>query len=155
MKSFLVCLAFFVLTCTKVSGQTNEMAEFSGMVKYETGGAGTITVIAEGIGKNRAKSTVNAIASAIYTVLFVGIPGSQYDIPMIADENKKNNAVVKDILNRGYSAFIIESTFIDEIKQTRKMDGVRGKKDIYRITINCSALRSYLEKNNVIRKFGI
>ena len=158
MKIFTICLALCTSVCIDAFSQTNNASEYSGQVKYESSAAttaGTVTVTSSGFGKKRVNAAADASASAIYVLLFRGIAGSQYELPMITDETKINNSVVQEILKGGYGSFITESTLTDEVKQTRKTDGVKGVSDIYRITINCDALRRYLEKNKVIRKFGI
>ncbi len=156
MKSILTCLVFGIGMMYTAAGYS-QSDNYSGNVKYAAAGTpGTVTVTSTGIGKTRVKSENNATASALYVLLFRGIVGSQYELPMIPKENeKKNHPAVKSLLNNGYSTFITESSFISEESQKVKKKGVKGKMASYRITINCDAVRKYLEQNDVIRKFGI
>jgi len=150
MKGFIVALAFCLLI---VSGETTHLFA---QVKFDSMPVtGTITVTSFGFGKNKAISSGDASAAAINALLFVGIPGSQYELPMVPDQSKKNDPVIKDLFDGAYSPFITESILLSEAKLTKRSDGVKGKSAQYKITINCEALRRYLEKNNVIRKFGL
>jgi hypothetical protein len=132
-------------------------AQSPGTVIYKGApGAGTISVSATGLGNNKELSIKDGISNAFYALLFRGIPGSQYELPMVPDENeKKNNRVVKDLLDGGYSTFLVAATLTDDGKKKKKRDGMKGIMTSNFITINCDALRRYLEQNNVIRKFGI
>ena len=154
MKVFLICLALCTAFCMNALGQKKEILD--GQVQFESSNSvGTITITSSGFGKKKPMAAANAAASAIYVLLFRGMPGSQYELPMIGDENKVNDPVVQNLLDGGYSSFITENSLISEQKQTRKTDGAKGYYDLYRMTINCDALRRHLEQNKVIRKFGI
>lgn len=130
---------------------------YSGYVKYDGApSAGTITVSSTGFGKKGDQTLKDAEYNAFYALLFRGIPGSQYELPMIANESeKKDNSVVKSLLNGGYKSYVTEATLQDVDIKTKKEDGKKGKATTYKITINCDALRRHLETNGVIRKFGI
>jgi hypothetical protein len=150
MKIF---LRFIVLYCALVAANPSKLFA---QVKYDSAPVtGAVIVTSFGFGKNRSISMADASAAAVNALLFVGIPGSQYELPMVPDEAKRNNPAVKDLFNGNYSQYITESLLLSEEKLTKKIDGVKGKSAQYKITINCDALRRYLEKNGVIRKFGL
>ena len=156
-------LAFFLYilsalpACSHHSVPAGAAGEYNGYVKYYARPAmGTVTLECSGFGKTLPSSSADASAAAFYTLLFRGVPGSSYELPMIADENgKKNDPVVTDLLNGGYNSFITENTLQSQSMTTKKADGAKGIMTVQHITINCDALRTYLEKNGVIRKFGV
>jgi hypothetical protein len=150
MKIFLTAVMLCALT---IAGNPSRV--FAQVKYFDAPETGSVTVTSFGFGKNRSISSADACAAAINTLLFVGVPGSQYELPMVTDEAKRNNPVVKNLFNGGYSQFITQSDFLSEETLSKKIDGVKGKSAQYKLTINCDALRRYLEKNGVIRKFGI
>jgi len=149
---YLTVAILIIYCCMPVLSQ----AQYNGPVKY-TGSSekGTITVESTGFGEKKPESDANAVATALYILLFRGVPGSAYDLPMIPDEKeKKDHAVVKALLQGGYGTFIISDVLRYTEKRKKKADGAKGILTIHTITFNCEALRRYLEENAVIRKFG-
>lgn len=148
---------FIICFLAIVPAQSQKPGEYDGYVRYDGSPSnGTISLISTGFGKTRAKSSADAAAHAFYTLLFRGIPGSQYELPVISNENeKKNDPAVKKLLSEGYSSFVTENIFKSEDSKTKRKDGAKGKMTVHKITINCDALRKHLEDNGVIRKFGI
>ena len=157
MKNFLFLMFCCTIFSVQIFCQEIVPGEFNGQVVFSSVEKnGTITLQSTGFGKKKTESISNALAGAFYNLLFRGIPGSPYDLPMIPDENeKKNNPLIKALLEGGYTAFIVENKFISEENKKRKQDGSKGKQTINKITINCDALRKHLEQNGLIRKFGI
>lgn len=152
MKSVTILL-LFIATGFQVTAQNSK--EYSGYVKYAgTSGVGTVTVESTGFGKNRAISSADALKQAFTTLLFQGIAGSQYELPVVGLD-KKNDVVIRDLLEKEYRSFVIENNFEREEKKIKKIDGAKGKMTVHRITINCDALKRYLEHKGTIRKFGI
>ncbi len=150
---FITILSLLITAGCLVNAQPSK--EYSGYVKYEGASAtGTVTVVSTGFGKNRAVSAEDALKQAFTTLLFQGIAGSQYELPLVAPEKKKD-AVIRDLLDKEYRSFVIENNLVQEDKKSRRQDGARGKMTIHKITINCDALKRYLESKGVIRKFGI
>jgi len=156
MNKRLLSCCLFLASAAIAFAQRDLPGEYNGQVKYEsTPGLGLITVTCSGFGKKKQQSLKEAAAGAFYNLLFRGIPGSQQDLPMIPDENTgRNNRYVKDLLDGGYSAFVVENTLLREEPRKKKKDGAKGVLTTHTMTINCDALRRYLEQNNVIRKFG-
>ncbi len=152
----------FLFTCLIIGSlgfsQNKKADVYRGYVKFVGApGPGSITVECSGFArKKNAKTAKDAYSEAFYTLLFRGIPGSQYELPMIPDESgKKNDPVVVALLDGGYMSFLTEGSSKSTESKVRKEDGVKGIMTTYTITINCDALRRYLEQNNVVRKFGI
>ena len=131
--------------------------DYGGYVKYSgSPGTGVVTVVSNGFGKNSSQSNGNALAGAFYALLFKGLPGSACDLPMVPhEEEKKNDPTIIALLNGGYNAFVMEDVTQNQVKTNKKQDGVTGISTTHLITINCAALRRYLEEKSVIRKFGI
>lgn len=130
--------------------------DYGGYVKYSGSSTpGVITVVSNGFGKNSRESSANALAGALYTLLFKGLPGSACELPMVPhEEEKKNDPAVVALLNGGYNAFVMEDITQSQVKTNKKQDGVTGISTTHLITINCTSLRRYLEEKSVIRKFG-
>lgn len=149
-----LCMLFFAVT---THAQKSVPGEYNGQVEFISAPQpGSITVSCTGDNRKQFRSKEDAKAAAFYALLFRGIPGSQYELPMIADENEnKNNPVVVKLLKGGYSSFITDASLTNQRNTSRKTDGRKGVSATYQVTINCDALRKYLEQNGVIRKFGI
>lgn len=113
---------------------------------------GTILVHATGYGNTEYNATVNAEKAAFNTLLFKGVPGSQYYLPLVEKEAESMEAH-KDFYknffdNGGYKSFVVSTNSSPLVK-------VKGNKKIESdIKINVLSLRTNLEQNNIIRKFG-
>lgn len=117
---------------------------------------GTINLRAIGFAKKKNNSIENAARGAIYAVLFHGISGSPYSLPMINNESEQlKNPIVRELLENGYKSFFTSMVNISEEKKIRKFDGIKGIETVNEFTINIDAIRKYLEQNNIIRKFGL
>ena len=137
-------------------GQKHDPGEYNAKVVFESSPhEGEITVTSTGIGKKQFKSAKDAESAVFYTIFFRGVPGSQYELPMVPNEmEKKDDPVIVELLKGKYRSFLIASTLVSE-KSQKKRYKKKGNVATYRITVNCMALRKYLEQNGVIRKFGI
>lgn len=158
MKRYFLFLGVCLLMACHGYAQNRNAEMYQGYVKYDEPSApGTVTVLCSGFARKKsAESAKDAFDAAFYALLFRGIPGSQYELPMIPNEmEKKDDPVIKALLDKDYMSFVIKSSLQGEEKKVRKEDGVKGIMTTHKITINCDALRRYLEQNNVIRKFGI
>ena len=114
---------------------------------------GTIYVKCTGMGKNKEAAYENAIYNAFSTVLYQGVPESVQSRPLVEPANTQaaRSKLEKCITsNECYRNFI---TQITSSGSYTKVDG--GYATVASIKINMTALRSYLEQNNIIRKFGL
>ena len=128
----------------------------SAQVQYKSQtDAGTITLSTAVFGKETDDRENEAVSSALYTLIFTGVPGSKYDLPLVPDATLRNNTAVKKLLGEGRNEFLILKQLISEDEKISKKKNIQGKNALYEITVNYNALRRYLEQNNVIRKFGI
>ena len=153
-------IAFFLIAACFISAAVSAQdmeGQYNGEVVFKgTPNVGTITITTTGLARNKELSIKNGIRNGFYALLFRGIPGSQYELPMIPNEAEgKNNPVVKSLLDGGYNSFLIDTKTVDHDVKKKRADGMKGMMTENTITINCDALRRYLEQNKVIRKFGI
>jgi len=141
------------------------MEPYTGLVKvvpvalnentaYDTEKDATITLRGNGYGTSILEAKQNAEKNVLETLLFRGIPGSQNIRPIIANEQeaKIKNAEFFDefFKERKYGPFLTE------LKQVGSTKIKRGNwENTQELTINLRALKSYLEQNRIIRKFGI
>lgn len=115
---------------------------------------GTIEVNAAGYGRTKKEAISNSERNAFYNLLFKGIPGSQYALPMVTDaENvkKQHPKYFTQLLDEGgYKRFMMRSDL-----QTGFAPIQRGSENaVNRIKIDVTGLRRDLESNQIIRKFG-
>jgi len=116
---------------------------------------GTISIVSTGFGKNAKQSIKDAIEDGFETILYIGVPGSLYPSPLVENKSEvKNNPFINALWDGDCMNYIIRKEIISSDKKTRKDDGEKGIETKMALTINYDALRSYLEKNNVISTFG-
>jgi hypothetical protein len=151
----LVCLA--LLLCQLDGFCQGNLNGHVGMVQYLGSNAeGTINIQAAGFAKKKKESIIDAESDAFYTLLFRGIPGSQYKQPMITKEEEfREDPIIVEILKGGYVSFMTNANLTSEVETKKKADGVKGVQTLVQMTINCAALRKYLEDKKIIRKFGL
>lgn len=114
---------------------------------------GTVWVKASGYGKDESSAVHDAQMAAVKQLLFQGIPGTAWNLPMVPNESisKRDHAVFyREFLEqKGYRDFIMSSssTPLTKVEGTKRLDST--------IKLNVQAMRMHLEKNNIIRKFGL
>lgn len=151
---------FFVLIFTSckssqsATGTQKPMPfERTAEVEFVEAASNTITLISSHRAENQQTAIVYAEVNALENLLFRGIPGSNQENPMIADEKnafKKHNEFLKRLLDQGtYRQFMIAS----ENENTQLFNNMTQVKQL--ITIDLKALRKHLESNGVIRSFGL
>ncbi len=114
---------------------------------------GTIFLTVSAIGNTKEKAMENCVQNAFETLLFRGVPESIQTRPMIENESqaKSNNPAFFDCFKNEtcYKKFVTYINF--------QGDGIKVDKGVgisTSLKINIRALRTYLEQNNVVRKFG-
>lgn len=114
---------------------------------------GTIYLESTGVGKSENDAYNNAAYNAFNAVLFKGIPGSVQASPMIDDETKAradHAEVLKCFTNVDcYNKFVAYSEKVGAPVKTNE-----GLSADLKIKINIRTLKTYLEQNSVVRKFG-
>lgn len=138
----------FLISCNSaktVSGEVNYLA---------TPEPGTVMVSAAGYGPSKSAAMQNAESNAFNSLIFRGIPGSQQQLPMIANEaaaRKTHGAYLEKLLGGGYKAFMLLSTPQSDYAAARN-----GRKNLtQQVKINVDALRRDMEQHGVVRKFGL
>lgn len=131
-------------------------AQYSGQVKFiAQPEKGTVKVESTGFAAKKTDSDADAVSNALYILLFRGLPGSPYDLPMISDEaEKKEHPVVRDLLHGGAASFITEDLLSYTETRKKKKDGPKGVLTVHILTINVESLQKYLSDKSVIKKFG-
>ena len=152
MKKNLLLLFSAVLlfsSCKSTSYQTIN-------IFFLSGNANTISIKTIGIGELTTATQDNAEIHAIMSLLFRGIPDSQQKEPLVSiSENEAfdtYNDYFESLLNqKRYKTFIVSTESSSEALQVEK----KIYQQTFDITINLKALRSDLERNGIIRKFGL
>lgn len=130
--------------------QRNEVSRVEQSSETEPG---TLWVKATGYGKDEAAATHDAHMAAVKHLLFQGIPGTPWNLPMVPDESisKRDHATfyTQFLDQKGYRDFVMSSNSTPLVK-------VEGSKRLEStVKLNVQAMRMHLEKNNIIRKFGL
>jgi hypothetical protein len=117
---------------------------------------GMVKVHSTGLGSTLPEMEQDAQIKAFETLFYVGLPTAStetYRVPLVANkaEMQGSAAVKKFFNNREYAQFVTLVDRLDFLKQ-RASEG--GRVLNYNIVINYTALRRYLEQNEIIRKFG-
>ena len=115
---------------------------------------GTIWVQSTGFGKKEVPAQLDAEKAAMETVVFQGIAGTQFSMPLVADESgsRKDHAEF-------YTDFFDQQGFRAFVNKTQKVSGLvkfkGGKKLETRMLVDMNGLRRHLEDKGLIKKFGM
>jgi len=145
-------ILLFILVLSACSPKFSVPFERTGSVEFYSGDKNTLTVSANGYAENENKAIYYAERNALENILFRGIPGSNQENPMIANENdayrNSKESLDKLIIREGFRQYMIESSNNGSYK-------VKGGTNVKRIVkFDIQAIRKYLEDNMVVRKFG-
>jgi hypothetical protein len=117
-------------------------------------GNGTIIVDSDGYGKSKQSAIDDAQFRAFEIILFRGIPGTDLNRPLIENEGEARATFGKyfsDLKAKRYKTFITNTSVTSEfVKKSKKAKNISVQTEI-----NYKALRTDLEQNQVIRKFGL
>jgi hypothetical protein len=125
-------------------------------VNYISDGAGTISLRIIAYGKKSKDAIVNAEKTAIQTLLFRGIPGSnQVENPMISTNEVETQKKYADYFRNLFDkercrSFIMSNIPVSEFAK----DATKKKCITVDVKVNLKALQSDLEYNGIVRKFG-
>ena len=121
----------------------------------QCGTANTVTFRATGYGKNIKIAVADAEINAIKTLVFIGAPGTVFQMPLVTSDISIVETKHKDIFNELYESayrnFIESSVTVTSYGK----DAEKRKCITLDIRIRAKALRSWLENKGVIRKFGL
>jgi hypothetical protein len=115
---------------------------------------GTISLSVAGYGRTKKEAIENAERNAFYNLLFKGIPGSQYALPMVpggADAQPKHKKYFDNLLEqKGYKLFMMSSDLQSDFQPIK-----RASENVMNLVkIDVTSLRRDLESNQIIRKLG-
>lgn len=116
---------------------------------------GTVWITSVGFGANEIKAQRDAEKAAVGILIFQGLPGTQFTLPMVDNEaaSRTEHAELYKALfdDEGYRTFVMKTASISGLTKMKK----GGKKLETRILVDVNGLRRHLENNKVIRKFGL
>lgn len=115
----------------------------------------TMTFRVVGYGKN-AKAASNAgELSVIKALMYQGIPNTQQSVPMVPEtENtvlQNHKSYLQSFYDGNYKNVITRSVIVRKFEK----DENKQKSLTLEVTVNIRALRTELERNGLIRKFGL
>lgn len=148
-KLYIIIISILCLAACKTSYQTAS-------VNYLSGDANTLTLRCVGYGNTKITILEDAEKNAVSTLLFRGIPDSQQKNPLVSiseiEAIKTHKKYFNDFFEKGrYKTFVMSSIPVGDIT---KYHGTT-KQQTLDIKLNLRALRTDLEQNGVIRKFGL
>lgn len=146
---YLFSLALIV-SCTSVKPLSYNR---TGEVECVEKGRTTISLVSTGHAHTKDLSYDYAMRNAFENLLFKGIPNSNQEKPIVSNEVeslKMREGFYQDLLvKKEYQRFVMDSSI-------EKSWGKAGlfNSDVY-VKIDLQALKTYLEQNDITRKFGI
>lgn len=126
-------------------------------VRFSTEDKGTITLNVTTYGKNAETAIENAKILAVKTILFSGMANSRFAKSPLAGAGEaqlmsSHPKYFKELLSsQRINSFVVSTTAMSSLKK----DITKNKAISVAITINTATLRSDLEQNGVIRRFGL
>lgn len=111
------------------------------------------TFTAKGAAKKQEKAIYEAEKNAFRVIMFTGVPGTDLSMPLVGNENEAMNNH-KNYFDRffnqnAYTAFVLNRSTVTSSKKIRG-----GYEATVSIKVNIESLRTDLEQNEIIRKFG-
>ena len=147
-KTIILFLSIIIISCTTQKHLSTGEVIFKSPTEQ-----GTILVSSAGYGSSRSESINSSELNAFNSIIFKGVPGSQYSLPLVEDEKKAKSEHSEFFntffTNGGYKAFLMETTPITEFNYHKGLANIKCL-----IKINVASLRREFETNNIIRKFG-
>lgn len=144
-------VAFALVSCRSAPPAAPKTAE---VIYLGRQAPGTMTVESVGYGSDVEQALRHAEESAFEVLLFRGLPGSPQRNALVVpgETDQRTHARYFDDLLRGgrYATFMTESRMQGDPRKTGRLHRV-----IVAITINENALRKDLERNGIIRSFGL
>lgn len=112
-----------------------------------------VTLRCTGYGKNAKAALSSAERGAIETLLYVGAPRTPYSLPFInnkAEVEANNKQFFDTLYESSYKNFIESSVTVTAFGK----DAEKRKCLTMDVNVRAEQLRSFLENNGIIRKFG-
>ncbi|MDR1120257.1 MAG: hypothetical protein LBM08_05000 [Dysgonamonadaceae bacterium] len=139
-----ICLIIGVvfLACKTVTPATN--------ISYVSEKDGTITIRSTGTGNSHERAKIEAEKNAFDALFFRGIPGSSQKVPLIGYDE----AGVKKEYAKYFLQFYDQGRYWSFVGNSYPLGKLRDKTLTVDVTVHLRALRTDLEQNGMIRKFG-
>ncbi len=115
---------------------------------------GMVWVQSTGFGKKDVIAQLDAEKAAMETLVFQGIAGTQFSMPLVADEaaSRRDHAEF-------YTSFFDQQGFRAFVNKTQAVQGLTkfkgGKKLETRVLVDVNGLRKHFEDKGLIKKFGM
>ena len=133
--------------------QENEAPKYV-VVHSELESASVVKLQIKTFSKNKKNVDADAQRAAIRTILFDGIPETQYRKPMLNDGEKtlteQHPTYFNKLFNDRFTDFIIEYSMLSKFKKADK-----DRSTLYEVRVKILQLRKDLEKNNIKKQIGI
>jgi hypothetical protein len=144
----LLILISFTYSCSQKTLPTSE-------VNYVSGNAGTITMRTIGNGSNESEAISEAEKNAINVLLFRGLPESEQKSALVGTNESEEIEKHKTYFEKFYTQKRYKTFFMSSIPVSDFAKQKGGAKSLtLDVKVNLAALRTDLEQNNIIRKFG-
>lgn len=108
-----------------------------------------------GYGKKAVTASMDAELSAIKTLLFVGVQNTKYSVPLVREDKtvieNKFRSFFEVFYNKEYQNYIESSVIVTPFGKNK----LKQKCITLDVCIRVNQLRTYLENNGIIRKFGL
>ena len=128
-------------------------AQYRVSLQYATKDA--IMMRCVGYGKKAATALIDAEQEAIRTLLFYGVSGTRYNMPLVSGNKTNMETKYKKFFEtfyaKEYRSFIESSVIVTPFGK----NALKQKCLTADVCVRISQLRNYLETNNLIRKFGL
>lgn len=150
----IIFIVYFLNSCVNSAPKITQNFTYarSGKVNYISTNKSLVVVSSEQSAENISKAVSFAEINALENILYRGIPGSPQENPIISDEvtsQKQSSAVLKVLVfEEGYKLFVTDSLPIETFEDKGMVTVIQ------KVTFDINALRKFLEKNEVIKKFG-
>jgi hypothetical protein len=158
MKSITKTISvLLLLVAISAFGQKNRQEglpyQRNGLVNFAGYDKNVLTVVSEYTSDSFDRAVYSAQVNALENILFKGIVGSPSENPIIPDEVEamKNHEMV-------LNTFIFETGCRAYIKNSETLFRDKQKKRFYvrqSVTFDLNGIRKFLEKNNIIKAFGL
>ncbi len=115
---------------------------------------GMVWIQSTGFGKKEVIAQLDAEKAAMETLVFQGIAGTQFAMPLVADESvsRKDHADF-------YTGFFDQQGFRAFVNKTETTESLTkfkgGRKMGTRILVDVNGLRKHFEDKGIIKKFGM
>lgn len=151
-KTLLSILTTLLLTCC-MWAQENQVPKYV-VVNSELESTSVVKLQIKTFSKDKSTVDADAQRAAIRTILFDGIPETQYRKPMLNDGEKslteQHPTYFYKLFNDRYTDFIINYSMLSKFKKADK-----DKSTLYEVRVKILQLRKDLEKNNIRKQIGI